>query len=190
MEPELVTSIPQVETSWPVIGKGSFNVPDFPTLSVAWSQAGLVGISFGPFEPSSIFTHVVQTHVPDEYARPLTHYFAGEPVNPALLRVDMRGSEFQKRVWRALQNIPRGSVRSYAGIAMDVGSPRAVRAVGRANGANPIPIVVPCHRVVESGFGLGGYSGGLDIKKRLLRLEGVETHDNVVHPGQLELARS
>lgn len=171
----------------PIIGQGWLDVPDLPGLSLVWSKRGLVTVSFKPLQTLLGTESVAIAPVPDEYARPLTHYFAGEPVNPAFLRVDMRGSDFQKQVWRALQNIPRGSVRSYAGIAADVGSPRAVRAVGGANAANPIAIVVPCHRVVESGFRLGGYSGGLDIKKRLLRLEGIDTRDNIVHPGQLEL---
>ncbi|MCB9667100.1 MAG: methylated-DNA--[protein]-cysteine S-methyltransferase [Myxococcales bacterium] len=155
---------------------------------MAWSKNGLVAVSFQRFDASDAWAKAAQMKVPDEFARPLMHYFAGEPVNPALLRVDLQGSDFQKRVWTALRHIPRGSVRSYAGIAADIGSPRAVRAVGGANAANPVAVVVPCHRVVESGFRLGGYSGGLAIKRHLLRLEGIESRDNRVYPGQLELA--
>lgn len=172
----------------PITGQGCLNIPNLPQLSLAWSKRGLVAVSFKPLNALLDVSSTAVAPVPDEYARPLMHYFSGEPVNPALLRVDMRGSDFQKKVWRALQNIPRGSVRSYAGIAADIGSPRAVRAVGGANAANPIAIVVPCHRVVESGFRLGGYSGGLDIKKQLLRLEGIDVRDNIVHPGQLEFS--
>ena len=82
-----------------------------------------------------------------------------------------RGTPFQLRVWRALQDIPYGRTCSYSELAAAVGSPRACRAVGQANGRNPLMIVIPCHRVIAAGGGLGGYSGGLDIKRFLLRLE-------------------
>jgi O-6-methylguanine DNA methyltransferase len=83
------------------------------------------------------------------------------------------GTDFQKRVWSALRRIPAGQTKSYSEIAAEIGSERAVRAVGRACGANPIPVLIPCHRVVASGGKLGGFSGGLDWKKRLLSIEGV-----------------
>lgn len=126
-------------------------------------------------------------NVPAVYASLLGDYFAGEPVEPATLPVDLRGTDFQRRVWNALRAIPRGQVRSYAGIATDVGSPRAMRAVGMANAKNPIAIVVPCHRVVEKGHRLGGYSGGLDNKVFLLELEGVDVEGDRVLPGQLHM---
>jgi methylated-DNA-[protein]-cysteine S-methyltransferase len=88
------------------------------------------------------------------------------------LELDPRGTEFQRAVWAALLRIPYGETRSYADVARELGKPRAVRAVGTANGANPIPIVIPCHRVVASGGHLGGYGGGLALKRRLLALEG------------------
>ena len=84
----------------------------------------------------------------------------------------MQGTDFQLRVWRELESIPYGETRSYSQIAAAIGAPQAVRAVGAANGANPIPIVVPCHRVIGSGGKLVGYGGGLPLKKRLLALEG------------------
>jgi O-6-methylguanine DNA methyltransferase len=84
----------------------------------------------------------------------------------------MPGTVFQKRVWDELQRIPYGETRSYMQVAVSVGSPQAVRAVGAANGANPVPIVVPCHRVIGSSGKLTGYGGGLPLKKRLLELEG------------------
>ena len=87
------------------------------------------------------------------------------------LPLEMRGSAFQKKVWLALQQIPYGSVCSYQDIASTVGSEKAVRAVGSGNGKNPLPIVVPCHRVIQKNGQLGGYSGGIDIKIRLLKLE-------------------
>lgn len=88
------------------------------------------------------------------------------------LPLDMRGTPFQREVWQALTSIPFGQTRSYAQIAAQVGRPQAVRAVGAANGANPVPIIVPCHRVIGSNGTLTGYAGGLELKRRLLELEG------------------
>lgn len=100
----------------------------------------------------------------------LERYFAGElrqfslPLAPA-------GTPFQQAVWRALEEIPYGETRSYGEIASQVGRPKASRAVGAANHRNPIPIVIPCHRVIGAGGTLTGYGGGLDRKKLLLDLE-------------------
>ncbi|MGD0497860.1 MAG: methylated-DNA--[protein]-cysteine S-methyltransferase [Bryobacteraceae bacterium] len=105
-----------------------------------------------------------------EAARQLRAYFDGH-LRQFDLPLDPAGTDFQKRVWNALLGIPYGETRSYAEIAEAIGSPQAVRAVGAANGANPIPIVVPCHRVIGSGGKLTGYGGGLALKKRLLELE-------------------
>jgi methylated-DNA-[protein]-cysteine S-methyltransferase len=91
------------------------------------------------------------------------------------LPLELAGTPFQRAVWRALADIPYGQTISYAELAAMVGRPGAFRAVGQANGANPVPIVLPCHRVVSSGGGIGGYGGGLELKRRLLALEGV--HD-------------
>jgi methylated-DNA-[protein]-cysteine S-methyltransferase len=85
--------------------------------------------------------------------------------------LDLRGTPFQKKVWAQLMKIPYGETRSYGEIARAVGRPKAFRAVGNANGANPIPIIAPCHRVIESNGGLGGFGHGLPMKKRLLALE-------------------
>jgi methylated-DNA-[protein]-cysteine S-methyltransferase len=84
------------------------------------------------------------------------------------------GTEFQCRVWEALWRIPFGAIKTYTEIAREVGRPGASRAVGQANGSNPLPIIVPCHRVVSSDGALGGYAGGLDLKRVLLRLEGLD----------------
>ncbi|WP_324807033.1 methylated-DNA--[protein]-cysteine S-methyltransferase [Sphingomonas sp. LY29] len=89
------------------------------------------------------------------------------------LPIDVRGTAFQEAVWRELRKIPVGETRSYADIAAAVGQPGAVRAVGTANGANPVAILVPCHRVIRSDGSLGGYAGGLDRKRKLLAGEGV-----------------
>lgn len=89
------------------------------------------------------------------------------------LPLDLRGTEFQMSVWSEMLKIPAGSTRSYAEVARRIGRPRAFRAVAQACGANPVPIVVPCHRVVASGGKLGGYTGGIEKKLVLLAGEGV-----------------
>jgi methylated-DNA-[protein]-cysteine S-methyltransferase len=100
----------------------------------------------------------------------LTEYFAGER-RAFDLPLKLDGTEFQMSVLHALQQIPYGETSSYAEIAERIGRPRAVRAVGAANGRNPIPIIVPCHRVIGSHGDLTGFGGGLDTKEALLRLE-------------------
>jgi methylated-DNA-[protein]-cysteine S-methyltransferase len=101
----------------------------------------------------------------------LQAWFAGRlrtfqlPLRPA-------GTQFQQKVWHALQQIPWGQTASYARIAADIGQPSACRAVGLANGRNPIPVIIPCHRIIGSNGQLVGYSGGLEIKHTLLAIEG------------------
>jgi O-6-methylguanine DNA methyltransferase len=102
----------------------------------------------------------------------LQRYFAGEPVQFSC-PLDLRGTPFQVSVWKELFRIPYGQTRTYAEIASAIGAPRAVRAVGAANGANPVAVIVPCHRVIGSNGTLTGYGGGLGMKEWLLTLEGV-----------------
>jgi methylated-DNA-[protein]-cysteine S-methyltransferase len=104
--------------------------------------------------------------------RELGAYFRGEPVS-FTVRLDITGTEFQKRVWRELTKIPYGNLRSYKWLASMAGNPLAARAVGGALNKNRVPIIIPCHRVVESSGGLGGFGCGLDVKARLLEVEGV-----------------
>ncbi|MBT8089708.1 MAG: methylated-DNA--[protein]-cysteine S-methyltransferase [Gammaproteobacteria bacterium] len=106
----------------------------------------------------------------------LEEYFAGAR-KEFDLPLKIRGTEFQVSVLDALQEIPYGTTASYGEIAKRIGRPRAVRAVGAANGRNPIPIVVPCHRVIGSSGDLTGFGGGLDTKAALLRLEAENTQD-------------
>ncbi len=105
-----------------------------------------------------------------EAVRQLRAYFNGA-LRQFTLPLDLQGTPFQLRVWRELETIPFGERRSYSDIAHAIGAPKAVRAVGAANGANPIAIVVPCHRVIGSNGKLTGYGGGLPLKKKLLELE-------------------
>lgn len=101
----------------------------------------------------------------------LNEYFAGERTCFEL-ELDFTGTDFQKEVWAALLEIPFGETRSYGDIARRIGRPKAVRAVGAANGRNPISIVAPCHRVIGASGKLTGFAGGLDNKALLLKLEG------------------
>ncbi len=100
----------------------------------------------------------------------LQEYFSGQR-QTFDFPYELRGTEFQKKVWAALETIPYGQTRSYREIAQAVGNPKTVRAVGAANGKNPMWIVVPCHRVVGTNGTLTGYAGGIDMKRRLLELE-------------------
>lgn len=106
-----------------------------------------------------------------ETERQLKEYFAGRR-RTFTVKLDVAGTAFQRRVWKALLTIPFGETRSYAQIARQIGNPAAVRAVGAANGRNPVSIVAPCHRVIGSTGKLTGFAGGLDVKARLLAHEG------------------
>ena len=106
-----------------------------------------------------------------ETASQLDEYFAGERTDFDV-RMELDGTDFQRQVWSELTRIPYGETISYGEVARRVGRPSAPRAVGQANGRNPIPVIVPCHRVVASD-GIGGYGGGLNVKRKLLAVEGV-----------------
>jgi methylated-DNA-[protein]-cysteine S-methyltransferase len=105
-----------------------------------------------------------------EAIRQLQAYFEGE-LKSFDVPLEIAGTDFQKRVWSALRTIPYGQTRSYSEIAAQIGAPQAVRAVGAANGRNPIPIIVPCHRVIGASGSLVGFGGGLEWKRLLLDLE-------------------
>jgi methylated-DNA-[protein]-cysteine S-methyltransferase len=109
----------------------------------------------------------------EDFVDPLKAYFQGNPSALDRIPVRLDGTPFQQEVWRQLRRIPAGTTVSYAELARRVGKPRAQRAVGAANGANPVSIVVPCHRVVRSDGKLGGYGGGADRKRWLLAHESV-----------------
>jgi len=149
----------------------TFESPVGPLL-LAGSKAGLQLVSFAAGDraksvdpewrlDNSAFVDVV---------RQLQSYFAGERKNFDLSLL-LEGTDFQKTVWTALRKIPYGETISYKELAEMIGKPRAVRAVGAANGANPIPIIIPCHRVIGNDGSLTGFGGGLPLKKRLLELE-------------------
>jgi O-6-methylguanine DNA methyltransferase len=152
----------------------------FGALTLLSSKRGLCYISF-PDREENIHPWVLRTFgkgisiVEDggnrDVSEELDAYFRGQ-LREFKCDLDLKGTSFQKKVWEALRGIPYGQTRSYGEIARTVGNPKAVRAVGSANGANPVPIIVPCHRVIQSNGSLGGFGGGLDLKKSLLEGEG------------------
>ena len=145
-------------------------------LTLVASRAGLRAVLFPGERPDRVTVGPVTNsdaaadEVLDHAMQQLREYFAGSR-QEFDLPLDPHGTPFQQDVWAELQRIPYGTTITYAELADRVGRPRAHRAVGSANGANPIAIVVPCHRVVATGGGLGGYAYGTDTKRRLLDLE-------------------
>jgi O-6-methylguanine DNA methyltransferase len=114
----------------------------------------------------------------DALADELEAYFAGR-LRQFTTPLDLRGTPFQLEVWRALLGVGYGETRAYSQLAAQIGRPLAIRAVGAANGANPIPILVPCHRLIGKDGSLVKYGGGLDLKRRLLELEGASVMQSV-----------
>ncbi len=150
-------------------------------LYLAATNEGLCCLTL-PKESFDALSKWVNLHIPDarlvenpealdSYKKQVLEYLQGKRT-AFTFPLDFRGTAFQVSVWQALTHIPYGETRSYSEIAEVVQRPTAIRAVGAANGANPIPIVVPCHRVIGKSGNLTGYGGGLDIKEELLRLEG------------------
>ncbi len=157
-------------------------LPNDWNISLAATDRGLCYLGLPRDESESLGDWVSQ-HIPGASLRddplPLTPYITELEEYVTRVRqdfsipVDLYGTAFQVAVWQDLLRIPYGETRSYQEIAQHLGRPRAVRAVGGANGANPVPIVVPCHRVIGKNGSLTGYSGGLDIKTLLLQHEGL-----------------
>jgi methylated-DNA-[protein]-cysteine S-methyltransferase len=154
----------------------AYKVIDSPIgkLKLAASDKGLVAILWENDSPCRVrLSELVadERHpVIVETERQLGEYFAGKR-KAFSVALDMRGTRFQKDVWEALLAIPFGETRSYGQLAKQLGNPRATRAVGAANGRNPISIIVPCHRVIGSSGKLTGFAGGLETKAHLLSLE-------------------
>jgi methylated-DNA-[protein]-cysteine S-methyltransferase len=165
-----------------VLGYTTMQSPIGPLL-LASTEKGLCYIGFGAEETElpalqrwcrKMMMHItpVRDDAMNETARiQLEEYFAGKRQSFDI-PLDMYGTPFQKAVWLELTRIPYGETRSYKEIGLAIGAVKAVRAIGGANNCNPIPIIVPCHRVIGSNGALVGYGGGLAIKEHLLRLEG------------------
>jgi methylated-DNA-[protein]-cysteine S-methyltransferase len=150
-------------------------VVDDLKLRLVASKSGLQALQFPPFGAPEGERNDTNKWM-NQAAEELRAYFAGN-LRVFSVPLDMQGTDFQLSVWNHLVKIPYGETRSYSQVAEAVGRPKAVRAVGAANGSNPIAIIVPCHRVIGSGGKLTGYGGGLPLKKRLLELEGAWTMD-------------
>jgi methylated-DNA-[protein]-cysteine S-methyltransferase len=143
-------------------------------LTIVASDAGLVAVLWPGDRPSRVPldepAHDDQHPVLIETARQLGEYFAGTRTSFEL-PLDLRGTSFQREVWDALLAIPFGETRTYLDLARRLGNPAATRAVGAANGRNPVSIIVPCHRVIGSSGKLTGFAGGLAVKQQLLAHE-------------------
>jgi len=151
-------------------------------LKLVATDEGLAGILWEKDHPGRVRLNIETEDnghpVLIETERQLKEYFAGQRKEFAL-KLDLAGTAFQRKVWNALLTIPFGETRSYGQIAKQIGSPGAVRAVGAANGRNPVSIIAPCHRVIGSTGKLTGFAGGLDAKAYLLALEGAKTETSL-----------
>jgi methylated-DNA-[protein]-cysteine S-methyltransferase len=167
----------KADAAWDLVEIPAAGTPGGVLVVVAVAAGGAL-VELGLFRSRAAALDAVP---PDTQRRPwdpplpavrtqLAEYLAGER-RRFTLPLAPRGTEFERRVWRALTDIPYGETRSYAEIAGIIGSPSACRAVGRANGRNPIAVVIPCHRVIGSDGSLTGYGGGLPLKRFLLDLE-------------------
>ncbi|WP_232698810.1 methylated-DNA--[protein]-cysteine S-methyltransferase [Brevibacillus daliensis] len=153
-------------------------------LTIVTSQKGLCLVEFGKDESNmqairkycQKWGHTLEEEpaleAHKELHQQITQFFEGKQ-KIFDIQLDLKGTPFQCKVWNALLQIPYGETRSYKQVAEAIGSEKAVRAVGGANNKNPVPIIVPCHRVIGAGGSLVGYGGGLSIKEHLLGLEGV-----------------
>jgi len=156
----------------------SFDSSFLKKVFVASTERGICMVDY--LKSEKAFLKRLKRRFPDEIIRDdqknkevmsqLKKYLKGE-LKRFGCKLDFRGTSFQKKVWSALAKIPYGKTRSYKEIAEAIGHPKAFRAVGNANGCNSIPLIIPCHRVIESKGGLGGFGHGIKVKKELLRFE-------------------
>jgi O-6-methylguanine DNA methyltransferase len=158
----------------------SFFTIDNIHFTVITSASGIREIIFNPEKDNSKLLNTIQLQPDDPdmfnvYPQ-LKEYFRGERRHFDL-PLEIEGTEFQKRVWNELLNIPYGETISYKELAVRLGDEKVIRAAASANGANPLPVVIPCHRVIGSDGSLIGYGGGLKIKEKLLVLEGSRQKD-------------
>ncbi len=149
------------------VGKLKLVASDSGMVAVLWENDNPSRVPLGKLVESAAHPLLVEAE------RQLGEYFAGSRTTFSMA-LDMRGTPFQKEVWGALLGIPFGETRSYGDLARQLGNPAAVRAVGAANGKNPLSILVPCHRVVGTSGKLTGFAGGLEAKASLLSLEAAE----------------
>jgi methylated-DNA-[protein]-cysteine S-methyltransferase len=146
------------------VGKLKLVASDNALVAILWEKDNPPRVRLSEMVANDRHPVLVETE------RQLSEYFSGKR-NTFSIALDMRGTRFQKEVWEALLAIPFGETRSYVQLATQLGNPQATRAVGAANGRNPLSIVVPCHRVIGSSGKLTGFAGGLEAKAHLLSLE-------------------
>jgi methylated-DNA-[protein]-cysteine S-methyltransferase len=146
------------------VGELKLVASDKGLTAILWENDDPDRIRLGPVFEDKNHPVLIETE------KQLKDYFAGKRKSFSL-KLDFKGTEFQKKVWAALLDIPFGETRSYGQIAKSIGSAKAVRAVGAANGKNPISIIAPCHRVIGANGKLTGFAGGLETKAQLLELE-------------------
>jgi methylated-DNA-[protein]-cysteine S-methyltransferase len=174
-------------TSQPLVFRSIDAPAPMNSLTLVASEEALVAILWSEEEPRASLGELRPETAPNsvlaETERQLREYFAGERQSFEL-PLDFRGTPFQKKVWAALLEIPYGETRSYAQIAAKIEQPTATRAVGGANGRNPIPIVAACHRVIGASGALTGFGGGLETKVALLSLEKGESATSGVQRSQ------
>jgi O-6-methylguanine DNA methyltransferase len=161
----------------------SFGSPFLKKVFVASTEKGVCGVDFRTSEKA--FLKKLKERVPGKMIRDdrknreavsqLKKYLNGQ-LKKFDCPLDPKGTPFEKKVWSALMKIPYGRTKSYKEIAQSIGHPKAFRAVGNANGNNSLPLIIPCHRVIESNGGLGGFGHGIKIKKRLLEFEKSHIH--------------
>jgi len=147
------------------VGELTLVAGDKGLVAILWENDRPGRVRLGPLSEDKSHPVLIETE------RQLSDYFAGKRQSFSL-NLDFQGTEFQKKVWAALLTIPFGQTRNYGQIAAQIGNPKAVRAVGAANGKNPISIVAPCHRVIGANGTLTGFAGGLKAKECLLSIEG------------------
>jgi methylated-DNA-[protein]-cysteine S-methyltransferase len=154
----------QFKTMDSMVGKLKLIATDQGLAAILWENDNPRRVPLSPLAENEKHPVLLETE------KQLQEYFDGKR-NRFSMRLDPQGTDFQNQVWQALLTIPFGETRSYGQIARQIGNAKAMRAVGAANGKNPISIVVPCHRVIGASGELTGFAGGLDIKERLLTLE-------------------
>jgi methylated-DNA-[protein]-cysteine S-methyltransferase len=148
-----------------VVGKLKLVATDKGLAAILWEDDNPRRVRLGSISENT--KHPVLQETEEQ----LGEYFAGKRKRFSV-KLDAKGTVFQSKVWEALRSIPYGETRSYGQIAAQIGNVRAMRAVGAANGKNPISIIVPCHRVIGASGCLTGFAGGLDVKQQLLSMEG------------------
>lgn len=137
-------------------------------ITIVDNGSAITNIHFGDMTQKE--ATIIETSLIREAKEQIQQYLKGDRI-VFDLPLEPKGTDFQKKVWKALQEIPFGETRSYKEIAISIGNEKACRAVGMANNKNPIPLVIPCHRVIGANGKLVGYAGGLDIKEKLLAIE-------------------